>query len=97
MLRPIGDLVDSSVNRQGIARQVEASQVLEAFHRIIKEKYGPKILDQVQAKSLKNKVINVAVLGSVIANELRLYESEIVEKINAKYKKNLVEKLRFFI
>ena len=97
MLRSIGDLVGRSVKRQGIETQVQASQVIEEFHKIISEKFGKRILSQVQAKSLKNQVLNVATLSSVVTSELRLYEEEILEKINDKYKKTLVNKLRFFL
>lgn len=97
MLNPIGDFLDRAVKRQGIAKQVEASQVMKEFEAIVVRQFGRKILNQVQAKSLKNQVLSVAVLSSVVANELRINEKEILNKINDKYKKTLVEKLRFLI
>lgn len=97
MLRPIGDLLEKSVKRQKIESQVVASQVIEEFHRLISAQFGKKILNQVQAKSLKNQVLRVAVLSSVIVNELRMNEGEIIKKINSKFKKTLVKKLSFLI
>ncbi len=97
MLKSIGDLVEGSVKRQGIENQVQASQVIEEFHKTIVEKFGKRILSQVQAKSLKNQVLNIATLSSVVTSELRMHEEEILERINNKYKKTLVNKLRFFI
>lgn len=97
MLRPIGDFLGGAVRRQGIEKQVEATQVIEEFEAAIAGQFGKKILNQVQAKSLKNQVLSVAVISSVIANELRINEGEILKKINDKYKKTLVKKLRFLI
>lgn len=97
MLRPIGDLLEKSVKRQGIEKQIEASQVISEFHGVIVDLFGKRILNQVQAKSLKNQVLSVASLSSVIVNELRIHEEGILKKINDKYKKTLVRKLRFFV
>ncbi|MFH1367466.1 MAG: DciA family protein [Patescibacteria group bacterium] len=97
MLQPIGSLLDHSVRKSGIETQVQSSQVMEDFHEEIKKIFGPKILKRVQAKFLKNKVLSVAVLGSVLVNEIRLHQGQILENINTRHKKILVERLRFLL
>ncbi|MDZ7798838.1 MAG: DciA family protein [Patescibacteria group bacterium] len=95
MIWSIGSLLNKSLKRQGIESQVKASQVIKTFHKIIERKFGQKVLEQLQAKSLKNKTLVVAILSSVVASEIRLHQEEIIEEINSQYKKTLVEKLRF--
>lgn len=97
MLEPIGLLLQHSVRKGGIETQVESSRVISDFHEELKKLFGPKILNRVQAKFLKNKVLSVAVLGSVLVNEIRLHQGQIIENINAKHKKILVERLRFLV
>lgn len=97
MLQPIGPLLNHSVRKSGIEIQVQSSRVIEDFHEEIKKIFGPKILNRVQGKFLKNKVLSVAVLGSVLVNEIRLHQGEIIDNINARHKKILVERLRFLI
>jgi len=95
MIWSIGSLLDKSLKRQGIESQVKASQVIKTFHKIVEKKFGKKVLEQLQAKSLKNKTLVIAVLSSVVASEIRLHQEEIIKEINNQYKKTLVEKLRF--
>lgn len=97
MLEPIGSLLQHSVRKSGIESQVLGSQIISDFHEELKKLFGPKILNRVQAKSIKNKVLSVAVLGSVLVNEIRLHQGQIIENINAKHKKILVERLRFLL
>jgi phosphopantetheine adenylyltransferase len=97
MLQTVGSLLPYSVRRSGIESQIQGSRVLEDFHDELKKLFGPKILNRVQAKSLKNKVLSVAVLGSVLVNEIRLHQGQIIDNINAKHNKTLVERLRFLV
>jgi len=96
MLQPIKSLVSNSIKKYGLKEKIEASQVIGVFHKIIAARFGKKILEQVQAKSLKRGVLRVAVLSSVVANELRLQEGIIIKEINHRFKKTLVKKIRFF-
>ncbi len=97
MLRSIGSLLDRSIGDKGIAEKVAAAQVIDEFHRQVVSLFGNRVKNRVQAKSLKQKTLTVAALNSVLANEIRLYEPTIIKNINEKYKKTLVEKLRFIL
>ena len=96
-MQPIGSLLSGSIRKSGIEAQVQASQVIDDFHQELVALFGQKILKKVQAKSLEHKILSVAVLSSVVVNEIRLNQARIIENINNKYKKTLVEKLRFLI
>ena len=97
MLQTVGSLLPQSVRRCGIERQVQASRVIDAFHEELIKIFGPKILKRAQAKAIKNKVLAVAVLNSVLVQEIRLHQEEIIKGINARYNKTLVERLRFLL
>ena len=97
MLEPINPYLHRAIRKRGIKDQVEASQVVDAFHDYLKKIFGAQILKSVQAKNLKNRVLAVYVLNSVLKSELRLREPEILDHINTKYKKTIVLRLRVFL
>jgi len=97
MLQTVGSLLPQSIRRSGIENQVLSAQIIQTFHEELKSLFGPRVLKRVQAKNLRHKVLTVAVLNSVLAQEIRLHEGEIITNINTKYKKNLVERLRYLL
>lgn len=97
MLQTIGSILPQSLRRTGIEKQVLSAQIIQTFHEELKSLFGPRVLKRVQAKYIRHKVLTVAVLNSVLVQEIRLHEGEIMAKINAKYKKILVERFRYLL
>ncbi|MFH1838428.1 MAG: DciA family protein [Candidatus Kuenenbacteria bacterium] len=97
MFHSLSKFLPLSLKKAKIEKQVEATMVCQEFDLIIQNIWDEKILDQVKAISLKDKVLTVAILSSVLASELQLRQEEIIKKINFKLKKNVVDRLRFLI
>lgn len=97
MFVKLGHLIGEQVKQHGIQNQVEASNVLEEFEQIIEQIFGKGIEKKAQAKYVRRKVLHVACMSSILATEIKLQEAEIVKKINDKYKKTVVEKIRFLL
>jgi len=92
---PLGKILNKSTKRYSFSKGVKAVLVIDQFHKIIKDTWGENILEQVRALHLKDKKITIACMNSVAAQEIRLRESEILEKLNQELGKGVVEKLRY--
>lgn len=93
----IKGLLKRSLKKLGIEKQVEAARVLEIFNQLAEEEFGSQIRNQVKPLYLKNKVLTVSVKNSVLASEFQLRQKQIIEKINQRFQKTVVSKLRFLL
>ena len=90
-------LLPKSIRQAGIEPQVRGAQVIERFHEVVLETMGEAITKKVKAQYVKNGTLTVAVLSSVVGQELKLREREILQKINSGSKSSTVERLRFLV
>lgn len=96
-MKEIKDLLFKNIQRAGIARQVEATLILAKFDGILKDIFGPRILNSAKAVSLKDQVITVACLSEIVSQELKIKEREMIRGINEQFNKKIAERLRFLI
>jgi len=97
MAEQIGSLLDKTINKAGISEQVSAAVVCDQFNRIVQEVIGDKIKSKVKAMYVKNKTLTIAVLSSVVGQEIKLHEQEILEQLSKKVGEQKVERLRFLV
>jgi len=95
MLTSIGKNLKISINKAGISKQVEAALACQFWNEVIAEIFTPEVAAQSQALKYKNGTITVAVLSSVLAQEFKFKEEEIVQKLNKKIGSFAVRKIRF--
>lgn len=74
-----------------------AAIICDEFNKVAIDIIGEKIKDKAKALYVKNRTLTVAVLSSVIGQELKLHETEIIERLNKKAGDNVVDRLRFFV
>ena len=91
----IGKILDRKYGQSQMGKKVTASLVCETFDKMILDIWGKKMENMGQAMYLKNKVLTVAVLSPVVAGELKMRESELVDKLNSKFGQGAVDRLRF--
>lgn len=89
----LGKIINKNVKKTGLSKQIEIAMALEKFHYVIKEIWGDKILEKANGISIKNKTLTVAVLSSVVAQEINLKEGVIIDKINSYFNKEVVNKI----
>jgi len=87
-------LLQKSINRAGIARQVEAAQVCQAYAQILSE-INKKAQSVSRALYVKNRILFVAVPSSAWASEIQMLQHSIVQKINQKLNKRVIERIFF--
>jgi hypothetical protein len=91
----LGDILKKRTSQSPIWRGVTAALAVEEANKIIKELFGDEIQKYAQAVYLKNEVLSIACLSSVVAQEVKINEKKIIEKIAKKFSQNIVKKINY--
>ena len=92
----IGNVLEKTFkSKSGLAKQVTATLVCEEFDKIINHKW-PNLKNKAKALYFKNNVLTIASLSSIMAQEIKLHENEILEKLNEKFS-GIVGRIRYLI
>ena len=89
----IDRLLKKSVKKAQIKDKVEASQVMDEFIEQASKVFGQQIAKKVKPLYLKNKILRVSVISSVLASEIKLKEKILISAINGKFNRTLVRKI----
>ncbi len=93
---PIGALIDKALDRTGVRRQVETTVILDKFNELCYKKVGDQNKNKVQAIYIKNKILTVACLNSVLAQEIQFNVHTFIKEINDEFG-DVVERVRFLL
>ncbi len=94
-MKLLGDLLKKQMGGSVVWKAVEASLVVDEANIILKEILGAEIQKFARALYLKNKILAITCLSSVAAQEIRLNERTIIEKLKNKFGKQTVERIRY--
>lgn len=97
MLFGLKNLLWKSVNKAGIARQVEAALIVEKAQILINEILPVQENKSTKVLYFKNQILTVACLSSSVAQEIKLNESKIINRLNQQFEKEAVKRLRFLL
>lgn len=93
---PIGDaLNDQMSKRSATRRQLEAGEVLEKANEALKELLGGELAPHAKPLYMKNRTLTITCASSAVAQEIRLRQTEIVDKINAKMGRLEIDRIRY--
>ena len=95
-MKKISSLLWQSIAKAGIEKEMLASLVIEEFKKNLIAEFGEKILKKIKILHFKNGILTISILSSVIAQEIKLKEKDLIEKINQKFNKKIVERISFF-
>lgn len=76
---------------------LESSQIIKYAKKTLAEILGPERARDVRPLFLKNRTLTITCVNSNLAQEIRLKQQEIVEKINEKLKANEVDRIRYLL
>lgn len=93
---PIGALIDRALDRTGVRRQVETTVVLDKFNELCYKKIGDNAKTKIKAIYIKNKILTVACLNSVLAQEVQFNVHVFIKEINEEFG-DVVERVRFLL
>lgn len=94
MWQPLGNLIPDSIKKAGIGKQISDAMVCDEFNQIAKHILG-QAAEHCRAVYIKDRCLWVAVLSSVVSNELKLYEGDILKGLADKFGRERVVGLRF--
>lgn len=95
MFHDLKNLVVNAAQRAGISRQVEAARVTALFNKLAPTILDKQIAREVKAAYVRNNILTVECSSSLIMQEVRYREPEIIQAINQKFGMQAVEKIRF--
>lgn len=97
----MSSLSDSLKQRLGdksaLMRGVVAASAVDVATEIITELLPAGLAEHVKPLYVKNRTLTVTCASSVSAQEIRLRQAEIVEKINAKLGVSEVDRIRYLV
>lgn len=95
-LTPVGDTLHRSLTKKGpLKTQIVAGRVLEYATEALNDLFGPELARHAKPLFLKNRTLTITCASSTIAQEIRLNQTKIVEKINAKLGQVEVDRIRY--
>ncbi len=96
MMKSLGEILKKQMNQQVPGwKHVEASIVVEKTNDVLVELFGVESKRFAQAVYFKDRTISVTCLSSVMAQEIKLNEKQIISAINTKLGGQTVEKIRY--
>lgn len=93
----VGKILAKKNKNSPLMRGIQASLAVEFFHELMKNEWGSQIEELARAISLKNKILTIACLNSVMANEIKMREDKFVNLINEKFGIDTVERLKIML
>ncbi len=93
---PIGNAINDKMNnKNSLKKQVEASQAVEISQEVIGDMFDKDLAKHAKPLFLKNRTLTISCSSSAMAQEIRLNQAEIVDKINEKIGKKEVDRIRY--
>jgi hypothetical protein len=96
MIKGIGSLLWKSIRRAGLEDGVTAVLIINEFGKVLEEEFGEKIKNKIKILYFKKKVLYLSALSSVVIQEIRMNEIQLLKRVNKKFNKKIVERLNFF-
>ncbi len=91
-LEPISNLIKKKT-RSKLARPIAASVVLDKFKKICEQNLSTVVYSGIKMVSYHNKVIKISCQNSAIAQEVKLNQQKLIDALNKKEGRQVVEKL----
>ncbi len=94
MWQQLSGLISDSLKKSGIVKQVNDALICEEFNKIAAHILG-EAAEHCRAVYIKDRCLWVAVLSSAVANELKLYEADVLKALAERFGQGRVEQMRF--
>ncbi|MBU0624770.1 DUF721 domain-containing protein [Patescibacteria group bacterium] len=92
MIEHINNLMSASLKRAGVIKQVKTALVADAVARALKNRFG-EAAQNMRVKRFKNGTATVSCSISVLAEEVRLAEPELIKETNACLGEDFLQKI----
>lgn len=93
---PLGNALKQKMDHNNpLKKQLESTQLVEIATKVLGEILSKELSSSAKPLFLKNRTLTVSCGNSAVAQEIRLYQTQIVEKINQELGKNEVDRIRY--
>jgi len=93
----IKNLLSKRIRQTGLARQVSTALAIIEFQKIIQAEFGEITAKKIRALYIKNNILNVACLSSVVSQEFNFHKQAIIKELNEKIGVGVVKDIRLII
>lgn len=94
----LGDTISSKFNQSGpLKKQLEDSQVVEEAKIVLSALFGDELSKTANPLFVKNRTLTISCASSAMAQEIRLNQTQIVEKLNEKLGRSEVDRIRYLV
>jgi len=93
-MKSLGDLIKNS-GGSPLWKKVGAAMVVEETNALLTKMFGEESAKYARAMYVKNNVLAIACLSSVVAQEIRLNQKKIAEEINNKFGSGTVQSIKY--
>jgi len=91
----LGSILGNQIKKKGLGKSIQAALVCEDVEKVLQEILPTIVLERTEVVSLKDFVITIKTISSVIAQEIKLHENEILLKLRDKFGENSVQSIKY--
>lgn len=95
MMKSMGEILKLQSRKSPFMQGVLSAAAIDMANIFIEEIWGDKGTKLAKAMYIKQGVLVIACLSSIMAQEIRLRESELLAKVNAKCGSTMAKKIRY--
>jgi predicted nucleic acid-binding Zn ribbon protein len=92
---PIGDIIGAKSQQSALWRGVSAALTVETANAVLNELFGAKVGSRATAEQFKNRTLAIACTSSIVTQEIKLHEKRLLETINRRLGRTVVDRIRF--
>lgn len=93
MFEKLGKILPSKLERPGVSGQIRAAMIVDASQKVLDEMFD-EWRGECKIKTFKEGKLHIVCTSSVYAQEIRLYEEDIMSAINNSLGKRLITSIR---
>lgn len=90
-------LLNKRLRQTGLSKNINTSLVIKEFEVLTERALGEKIYAKIKPLYIKNKILTVACLSSVMASELNIRKKQLIAQINKKLGSLALRDIRFIL
>jgi hypothetical protein len=94
-MHDLKSLLDKSIKKAGIVRQVEANLIVEEAREVIGNIISPELAGKIEPLYVKNRSLTVRSSSSIAKQELKFKEEELIHRLNDKFNEKLITKVKY--
>ena len=79
---PLQNFLKKSLHNAGIAKQVQAAIIIDAFNKKVSEIFGTYMLEKARGLYVKDDALHISCAHSTVSQEIKFHESEIIDYVN---------------